>query len=67
MARNFFIVDYDIIIAEDLTEDGLISYAYEKWVEDYEVRSEFDEPDDVASAVEYLEHYYHIIEGEYIA
>lgn len=63
---NFFIVDYDIIIAEDLTEEALISYAYEKWVEDYEIRNEFDEPDDLGAALEYLEHYYHVIKGEYI-
>ena len=65
--KKFFIIDYDIVVAEDLTEQDLISYAYEKWVEDYEIKSAFEEPDDMASAVEYLEHYYHIIEGEYIA
>ena len=65
--RKFFIVDYDTIIAENLTEEDLISYAYEKWFEDYEIKKSFEEPDDMDSAIEYLEHYYHIIEGEYIA
>jgi hypothetical protein len=65
--RNFFIIDSDLVIAEDLTDAGLVSYAYEKWVDDYENRNEFEEPDDIDSALTYLECYYKIIEGEYIA
>ena len=65
--RKFFIIDYDRVIAENLTEEDLVSYAYEKWVEDYEIKDSFEEPNDMDSALEYLEYYYNIIEGEYIA
>lgn len=65
--KKFFIIDYDLVVAENLTEKDLVSYAYEKWVEDYEIKDSFEEPADMDSALEYLEYYYHIIEGEYIA
>jgi hypothetical protein len=64
---RYFIIDYDLVIAENLTDEDLISYAYEKWDEDYEIKKSFEEPEDIDSAIEYLEHYYRIIEGEYIA
>lgn len=64
--RKYFIIDYDLVVAENLTEKDLVSYAYEKWVEDYEIKDSFEEPNDMGSALEYLEYYYNIIEGEYI-
>lgn len=63
---KYFIVDYDTLIAEDLTERDLITYAYEKWLEDSVVRDDFEEPDDLATASEYLDYYYNVIKGEYI-
>lgn len=63
---KYFIVDYDILIAENLTELDLITYAYEKWSEDSEVKDAFEEPDDLVTALEYLDYYYSVIKGEYI-
>lgn len=63
---KYFVVDYDVLIAEDLTEQGLITYAYEKWLEDSDVKDDFEEPDDLVTALEYLDYYYKVIKGEYI-
>lgn len=63
---KYFIVDYDIVRAENLTEQDLITYAYEKWLEDSNVKDDFEEPDDLATALEYLDYYYNVIKGEYI-
>lgn len=63
---KYFIVDYDILIAENLTELDLITYAYEKWSEDSDIKDNFEEPDDLVTALEYLDYYYNVIKGEYI-
>lgn len=65
-AAKYFIVDYDTLIAEDLTEQDLIIYAYEKWLEDSDIKDSFKRPDDLVTALEYLDYYYNVIKGEYI-
>ena len=66
MTDRYFIIDSDILVAENLTEEDFISYAYEMWVDDFEHKDAFEEPDDFSSAKEYLEYYYNILKGDYI-
>lgn len=66
MKNRYFIVDSDIIVGENFTEDDLVEFAYEMWLDDYEHKYRFEEPDDMESALDYLEMNYSIIEGNYI-
>lgn len=66
MKNSYFVVDSDIIVGENFTEDGLVEFAYEMWLDDYEYKDMFEEPDDMESALDYLETKYSIIEGNYI-
>ena len=62
---RYFIIDSDRVVAEDLTEQDLIDYAYAKWSED-DIKTDFEEPDDITTSRDYLEYYYRIIAGRYI-
>lgn len=63
---KYFIIDYDTVVAENLSEQDFISYAYEMWFDDWECKDNFDEPDDLGSALEYLEDKFNIIKGKYL-